>query len=203
MMSLILDNDQVMDVLKKTGAFREGIFEHPAGYFTSFYFQIPLALRYADNNRRLSVSLSRILRRSRELISSLPSVSIVAPGAGGVPVAFEVRQALRAEQIFWTERESGEFRFRQYNEIKPGQKCVIVDDIARSGDAVRKVYDLITKAGGEVLAVAMLVRLSTAKFDLPSSLPVYSLIDFEAARYAKPEDCPTWYEGAAVERVRF
>jgi orotate phosphoribosyltransferase len=203
MMSLILDNDQVMEVLKKTGAYREGIFEHPAGYFTSFYFQIPLALRYADNNRRLSVSLSRILRRSRELTSSLPNVSIVAPGSGGVPVAFEVRQALRAEQIFWTERESGEFSFRQYNEIQPGQKCVIVDDIARSGIAVKKVYDLITKAGGEVLAVAVLVRLSTAKFDLPSSLPIYSLIDFEAVRYGRAEECPTWTEGASVERVRF
>lgn len=202
-MSLILDNNQVMDVLKKTGAFREGIFEHPAGYFTSFYFQIPLALRYADNARRLSVSLSRILRRSRELVSALPSVSIVAPGSGGVPVAFEVRQALRAEQIFWTEREAGEFRFRQYNEIKPGQKCVIVDDIARSGDAVRRVYDLITNAGGDVLAVAVLVRLSTAKLDLPSTLPIYSLMDYEAARYAKPEECPTWHEGATIERVRF
>jgi len=202
-MSLILDNNQVMDVLKKTGAYREGIFEHPAGYFTPFYFQIPLALRYFDNARRLGVSLSRLLRRSRELVSSLPSVSIVAPGAGGVPVAFEVRQALRAEQIFWTEREAGEFRFRQYNEIKPGQKCVIVDDIARSGVAVRKVHDLITSAGGDVLAVAVLVRLSTAKLDLPSSLPVYSLFDFEAARYAKAEDCPTWHEGATIERVRF
>ena len=202
-MSLILDNNQVMELLKKTGAYREGIFEHPAGYYTSFYFQIPLALRYADNNRRLSVSLSRVLRRSRELTSALPAVSIVAPGSGGVPVAFEVRQALRAAQIVWTERESGEFRFRQYNEIKPGQKCVIVDDIARSGDAVKKVYDLITKAGGDVLAVAVLVRLSTANFDVPSSLPIYSLLDYEAARYSKPEECPTWHEGATVERVRF
>lgn len=202
-MSLILDNNQVMDVLKKTGAYREGIFEHPAGYFTPFYFQIPLALRYADNARRLGVSLSRVLRRSRELTSALPNVSIVAPGPGGVPVAFEVRQALRAEQIFWSEREGGEYRFRQYNEIKPGQKCVIVDDIARSGVAIQKVHELITNAGGEVLAVALLIRLSTAKLDLPSSLPVYSLVDFDAAKYAKAEECPGWHEGATIEHVRF
>ncbi|MCC6745890.1 MAG: phosphoribosyltransferase [Acidobacteria bacterium] len=202
-MSLIPDDTQVMDVFRKTGAFREGVFEHPAGYFTSFYFQIPLALRYADNARRLGVSLSRVLRRSRELVSALPSVSIVAPGPGGVPVAFEVRQALRAEQTFWSEREGGEYRFRQYNEIKPGQKCVIVDDIARSGDAVRKVHDLIASAGGDVLAVAVLVRLSTAKLDLPDTLPVYSLVEFEATKYEKPEACPTWHEGVTVERVRF
>lgn len=202
-MSLILDHETVLALLKRTGALRDGIFEYPQGYFTPFYFQIPLALRYADNARRLGVSLSRLLRRQREMVGALPAVSIVAPGAGGVPVAFEVRQALRAEQIFWAERESGEVRFRQYNEIKPGQKCVIVDDIARSGETLRKVHDMIVSAGGEVLAVGVLVRLSTAKIDLPGNVPVYSLLDYDATRYASKQECPNWSEDATVERVRF
>lgn len=202
MTSLIPSEDRIMSILSRTGAFREGIFEHPAGFFTESYFQMPIAMRYADNAKVLSVALSRLLRRSRELISALPRVSIVAPGSGGVPVAFEVRQALRAEQIFWAERESGEIRFRQYNIIQPGQKCVIVDDIARSGGTVRRVYEMITGAGGDVLAIGVIVRHTGADIDIPE-VPVYSLMDVEVPKYKSAQECPSWHEGATIEKVRF
>jgi orotate phosphoribosyltransferase len=202
MTSLIIEKDRVMDILRRTGAYREGHFEYPSGYHTPYYFQMPLALRYADNARVLSVSLSRILRRSREMISALPKVSIVAPGAGGVPVAFEIRRVLGAEQIFWAEKEGGEPRFRQYNEIKPGQKCVIVDDIARSGNTITKVHNMIAEAGGEVLAVGVLVRLSMARLDLPD-VPMFSLLDYEATRYPSEAECPQCAAGVPLERVRY
>ena len=163
---------------------------------------MPLALRYADNARVLSVSLSRMLRRSRELVASLPKVTVVAPGAGGVPVAFDVRRVLGAEQIFWAEREAGEIRFRQYNEIQPGQKCLIVDDIARSGGTLHRVHDMIAEAGGEVLAIGVLVRQTQARIDLPD-VPVYSLLDYDAVRYANAAECPLCAEGVPLERVRF
>lgn len=202
MTSLIMSKDRIMELLKRTGAYREGHFEHPSGYHTSYYFQMPLALRYADNARVLSVSLSRMLRRSRELIAALPKVSVVAPGAGGVPVAFEIRQVLGAEQIFWAEREAGEIRFRQYNVIQPGQRCVIVDDIARSGSTINQVYRMISDAGGEVLAVGVLVRHSIAHIDVPDA-PVYALLDFDAVRYPSESECPLCAEGVPIERVRF
>lgn len=202
MSSLIMSRDRAMELMERTGAYRTGHFEHPAGYHTPHYFQMPLALRYADNARVLSVSLSRMLRRSRELLAALPKVSVVAPGAGGVPVAFEVRQVLGAEQIFWAEREQGEIRFRQYNVIQPGQKCLIVDDVARSGNTLHRVHDMITEAGGDVLAIGVLVRHNLAKIDLPK-VPIYSLIDFEAIRYPSADECPLCAEGVPLERVRF
>jgi orotate phosphoribosyltransferase len=202
MSSLIMEKDRVMELLKKTGAYREGHFEHPAGYHTPTYFQMPLALRYADNARVLSVSLSRMLRRSRELIAALPKVTVVAPGAGGVPVAFEIRNVFHAEQIFWAEREGQEIRFRQYNEIKPGQKCLVVDDIARTGQTLNRVAQMITDAGGDVLAAGVLVRHNLAKIDLPG-VPVYALVDFDAVRYPEPESCPLCAERVPLERVRF
>ncbi len=202
MSSLIMSRDRAMELMERTGAYRTGHFEHPAGYHTPHYFQMPLALRYADNARVLSVSLSRMLRRSRELLAALPKVSVVAPGAGGVPVAFEVRQVLGAEQIFWAEREQGEIRFRQYNVIQPGQKCLIVDDVARSGNTLHRVHDMITEAGGDVLAIGVLVRHNLAKIDLPK-VPIYSLIDFEATRYPTADECPLCAEGIPLERVRF
>jgi orotate phosphoribosyltransferase len=200
MTSLIIDTPRVMAILDRTGAYREGHFEYPSGFHSPHYFQMPLALRYANNARVLSVSLSRLLRRSRELLAALPHVSFVAPGAGGVPVAFEMRQVFGAEQIFWAEREAGEIRFRQYVEIKPGQKCVIVDDIARSGVTLRTVHDMIVGAGGEVLAIGVLVRWSSAAIDLPD-VPIYSLVDFETVTYS-PEECPLCTANEPLEKVR-
>jgi len=202
MSSLIMSRERVMELLERTGAFRTGHFAHPSGFHAPHYFQMPLALRYADNARVLSVSLSRMLRRSRELVAALPKVSVVAPGAGGVPVAFEIRQALGAEQIFWAEREAGEIRFRQYNVIQPGQKCVIVDDIARSGNTIHRVYDMISEAGGEVLAIGVLVRHTGARIDIPG-VPVYSLFEYDSPRYADASECPMCKEGVPTDSVRY
>lgn len=202
MSSLIMSRDRVMELLERTGAFRTGHFAHPTGFHAPHYFQMPLALRYADNARVLSVSLSRMLRRSRELVASLPKVSVVAPGAGGVPVAFEIRQVLGAEQIFWAEREGGEIRFRQYNVIQPGQKCVIVDDIARSGNTLRRVHDMIVEAGGEVLAIGVLVRHANARVDVPN-VPIYSLLEYDSPRYASADECPLCKEGVPIDQVRY
>ena len=202
MSSLIMSKERVMEVLRRSGAYREGHFEHPQGFHTPEYFQMPLAMRYADNARVLSVSLSRMLRRSRELLAALPQVSIVSPGSGGVPVAFEIRHVLGAEQFFWAERENGEVRFRQYNEIKPGQKCVIVDDIVRTGGTINEVHRMITEAGGEVLAIGVLVRHDLSRVDVPD-VPIYALLDFDAVRYESKATCPLCAEGVPVERVRF
>jgi orotate phosphoribosyltransferase len=163
---------------------------------------MPLALRYSDNARVLSVSLSRMLRRSRELIKALPKVSIISPGSGGIPVAFEILEVFKAEQIFWGEREGGVIRFRQYLQIAPGQQCLIVDDIARSGNTIRKIYDMLTEAGANVLGVGVLLRFNIAQLDLPG-VPVHSLVDFETVKYRTRDECPLCAEGVPVEVVRY
>jgi adenine/guanine phosphoribosyltransferase-like PRPP-binding protein len=107
-----------------------------------------------------------------------------------------------AEQIFWAEREAGEIRFRQYNVIQPGQKCIIVDDIARSGNTLRRVHGMITEAGGDVLAIGVLVRHTIARIDLPN-VPVYALLEFDSPRYADASECPLCKDGVPIDRVRY
>src|SRR5215472_18855012 len=112
---LIPTQDQVLDLLKETGALREGHIQLPNGMHSSLYFQMPLAMRYHGNARTLNVALSRLLRLVPEVLAALPDCAIVAPAAGGIPVAFGVREALDAEQIFWAEKgNNGVYFFRQY-----------------------------------------------------------------------------------------
>src|SRR2546427_13110299 len=131
-MHLLPTQDEVVHILRETGALRDGDFEYPSGLHSNEYLQVPLAMRYYQHARTLSVGLSRLLRSNSEIRAMIPELSIVAPATGGLPVAYGVCEALRAHQVYWAER-SGEncrsLRFRQFIEQTPGENVVLDDDI--------------------------------------------------------------------------
>lgn len=195
---LIPDKDQVCELLRETGAMREGHFEFPNGLHSSHYFQMPLAMRYHGNARVLNVALSRLLRREPEVLAALPNCAVVAPAAGGIPVAFGIREALDADQIFWAEKEEGRYYFRQYLDAR-GMKCILVDDIVRSGKVLTYMVELIRQAGAEVVAVGSLVHFTDAHIDL-GDVPYYWLLDVDS-EFHPPENCPQCKAGEALEKV--
>ena len=143
MVNLIPPPESVMEILAKTGAYRQGHFIYPNGKHASHYFQMPLAFRQYDNARILSVGLSRMFRMEKAIAKMLPDVSIVSPSPGGIMVAFGVREALSAKQIYWAEIEDGKRQFRQYVAEGDVLPAIIVDDINRSGKAIREAIDLV------------------------------------------------------------
>jgi orotate phosphoribosyltransferase len=203
MPQLIPSSDEVMDILKRTGAYREGHFVYPSGKHTPHYFQMPLAFRYYDTARVLAVALSRLLRIEKEISSALPKIAIISPGPGGIPVAFGVREALSAEQIYWAEREEGQRMFRQYVNSGEVNPCIIVDDIIRSGDAIKETVKIVENLGAKVIGCGTIVRFRGAPERLGEDVPVKSLVEFNAKYYDTAADCADCKRGAAVEHVRF
>jgi orotate phosphoribosyltransferase len=205
MIDLIPSSDSVISILEKTGAFRNGHFVYPSGKHASHYFQMPLAFRYYDNARILAVGLSRTFRMVKEIASRLPKVSIISPSPGGIPVAFGVREALSADQIYWAEIEEGKRSFRQY--IKSGEiyPCIIVDDIIRSGNAIAETVSLVKALGTEVIGIGAIVRFADAPAEF-DGVPVQSLLNFDCNLYDSFEEMKT-AEGIAdeveEEKVRF
>ena len=202
MVDLIPSSDTVMQMLKRTGAFREGHFVYPNGKHSPHYFQMPLAFRYYDTARVLAVALSRKFRVDRDVSSQLPKVSIISPSSGGIPVAFGVRDALSAEQIYWAEQEGGKRMFRQYinkGEVNP---CIIVDDIIRSGQAIEETVELVESLGSNIIGCGAIVRFSSAP-DTVQGVPIKSLVTFDAHMYDSGDSCSDCVKGAAVENVRF
>ena len=204
---LIPEQNQVLEMLKKTGAYREGHFVYPSGQHTPHYFQMPLAFRYYDTARVLAVALSRKLRLVKEVSSALPKVSIISPSPGGIPVAFAVREALNAEQIYWAEREEGKRMFRQYVQKGDVHPCVIVDDISRTGAALQETVEIVQQLGARVIAAAVIVRFRSApsRLDVPGEdpVPVLSLVDFDAKWYDDGTSCKECKQGSPEEHVRF
>src|SRR5581483_2616855 len=159
---LIPSSEDVLAVLTKTGAFRHGHFVYPSGEHTPHYFQMPLALRHYQVARELGVAVSRLLRGVQEVSSSLPRITIITPGSGGIPIAFNAQVALGAEMIYWAEREDGQRRFRQYVQINKGANCVVVDDIIRTGHAIKDAFNLVKSMDGQVIGCASVVRFTSA-----------------------------------------
>ena len=206
---LIPDSDEVMGILKKSGAYREGHFVYPSGQHTPHYFQMPLAFRYYDTARVLAVALSRKLRLEKDISSALPKVSIISPSPGGIPVAFAVREALSADQIYWAELDTdGKRRFRQYVNKGEVYPAVIVDDISRTGGAVNETVGLLREMGTKIIGCGAIVRFKGSPSHIEATdgddpVPVLSLVEFDAKWYDDGQDCTDCTKDAPVEHVRF
>src|SRR6478735_6506480 len=162
MVNLIPSPESVMKILQETGAYRKGHFMYPNGKHASHYFQMPLAFRFYDNARILSVGLSRMFRMEKSISSRLPKVSVISPSPGGIIVAFGVREALSAEQIYWAEMEDGKRQFRQYMSDYEVYPAIIVDDINRSGKAIQETIDLVKEVGSEVIGIGTIAKFDDA-----------------------------------------
>ena len=204
MVNLVPPPEAVMEILTETEAYRKGHFVYPNGKHASHYFQMPLAFRHYDNARILSVGLSRLFRMEKSIAKSLPDVSVVSPSPGGIMVAFGVREALSAKQIYWAEMEDGKRQFRQYINKGENYPAIIVDDINRSGKAIRETIDLLKEIGTPVIGIGSIVSFADApkEFD---GIPEKSLLSFDVSFY---DDESEWSQNnasstAEAEKVRF
>ena len=204
MVDLVPSSESVMKIMQDTGAYRKGHFIYPNGKHASHYFQMPLAFRYYDNARILSVGLSRLFRMEKTIAGRLPKVSIISPSPGGIMVAFGVREALSAEQIYWAEMEEGTRQFRQYMSETNVHPAIIVDDINSSGKAIRETVDLVKSVGSEVIGIGTIAKFDDApdEFD---GIPVKTLLSFDVNFYETENEWKVSRSASDVEeeKVRF
>jgi len=203
-MHIVPEQEEVIKLLRQTGALRHGHFVYPNGLHANEYLQVALAMRYYQHAKTLSVGLSRLLRAHTEIRTALPELSIVTPATGGLPVAYGVGEALRAHQIYWAEKEEGcdHLCFRQYLEQVPGEKVVLVDDILRSGKKLGELKALLEANGAQVMALAVIVYQPTPKTPDFSPLPLYYLAKMDATYSADAASCELCRQGAPIEKVR-
>lgn len=203
-MHLIPTPEDVIALLRRAGALRDGHFEILNGLHTDRYLDIALAMRDFHNQKALGVGLSRKLREHPEIRALLPELSIVAVTTAGLPIAHGLCEALRARQVYWAEKEDGgPMRFRQYLEQSPGEKVILVDDVMRAGRMVREVRQLVESRGAQVLAVATVVYQPTPQTLPLEGVPLYYLAKLDAVYYCNPKSCPLCAEGVPLERRQF
>jgi orotate phosphoribosyltransferase len=202
-MHLIPTQDEVVALLRETGALRDGHFRYPNGLHSNEYLQVPLAMRHSQHHRMLSVGLSRRLRANPEIRATVPELSIVTPATAGLPVAYGVCDAIRAKQVYWAERENGSdpLRFRQYVQPEAGEQVVLVDDILRTGSKLAELKRLLESSGATVVGLAVVIYQPTPNTYDFGGLPLYYLAKLDASYYADSSHCDLCKAGQPLEKV--
>lgn len=202
-MHLLPTHDEVVRILRETGALRDGHFEYPNGLHADEYLQVPVAMRDYQNAKTLSVGLSRKLRRDPEIRAMIPELSIVTPATGGLPVAYGVCEALQARRVYWAERNSdGEpQRFRQFIEPGAGEQVVLVDDILRSGRKLGELKQMLESYGAIVVAMAVVIYQPTPHTKDFGKLPLLYLTRLEACYYSDAATCELCRKSLPIEKV--
>lgn len=202
-MHLVPTQEEVVQLLTRTGALRQGHYIYANGQHSNEYLQPAMALRYYQDARTLGVALSRKLRANPEIRAIIPQLSIVAPATAGLPVAYAVCEALRAHQVYWAERENaGEpLRFRDYLEVNPGEQVLLVDDVLRTGKKLTELKKLVEARGAQVVGLGVMIYQPNPKCANFGSLPFYYLAKLDAAYYQDAASCELCRRGLPAETV--
>jgi orotate phosphoribosyltransferase len=204
-MELIPTQEEVLQLFRKCGALRTGHFETPSGLHSEEHLNVALAMRYYENARILGVALSRKVRFHSELRAMIGELSIVSPGTGGIPVAYAVCEALRAQQVYWAERETptSPLHFRQGISEKEGEKILMVDDILRTGRRLTELQKMVQSIGDQVVGLAVMVYQPNPETPSFEPLPFFYLARLEGKYWRSAADCELCKAGIPVEKVNY
>lgn len=185
-----MESEEVLKVLRDTGALLSGHFELRSGLHSDQYFQCALVLQYPHIAERLC--RSAVDRMRAGIGPKLKVDGVISPALGGIPVGHEVGRALQTKAIF-AEKQEGRLVLRRAFEIRGGQHFVVAEDVMTRGGRVQEVVDIVTERGGVVEAIIVLVDRSggRAKF----AAPVFSLVQIEPKTW-EPSECPLCKEGS-------
>jgi len=111
---------------------------------------------------------------------------VAGPTTGGIILAFEVARQLGVRGIF-AEKEGAERAFQRGFSIDPGERVLIVDDILTTGGSIGEVMAAVTKLGGKVIGIGVLVDRSEQKQEF--GVPLFSCHRAITPTYT-PQDCP-------------
>ena len=165
---------EVTDIFKRTKALLEGHFVLRSGLHSGHFFQCAQVCQRMPEVERLGALL-------KEKLGSLEFSTVLAPAMGGLVIGQEVARQFGSRFIF-AEKENNVLVMRRGFTIAPGEKILVVEDVITRGGRVQECLDIIQKAGGHAVAVAVLVDRSQgqAKF----AVPTYSLLEMSFPTYA-------------------
>ena len=172
---------EVIDIFTRTKALLQGHYILRSGLHSAHFFQCAQVCQYMPEVEQLGALL---LAR----LGGLPFTTVLAPAMGGLVIGQEVARRARSRFIF-PEKENGTLVLRRGFTIAPREKILVVEDVITRGGRVRECFDIIGRAGGDCVGVAVLVDRSggQAKF----AVPVWSLVELSFPTY--PADrVPDW-----------
>ena len=160
-----MNDAEVIQKFKETGALLEGHFLLSSGLHSSVYLQCAIALQNTKDAVEFGAAIAAHLQKD-----SIDTVA--APAIGGLVIGYEVARQLGVRFI-WTERESGRMTLRRGFTVKAGERVLVVEDVITTGGSTRDTIEALLRAGAEVMAAASIIDRSAGQADV--GVPRFSL----------------------------
>lgn len=182
---------EILDIFTRTRALLEGHFVLRSGLHSAHYFQCAQVCQHMDAVERLAELLVAKIRAQ-----GLAFQTVLAPAMGGLVIGQEVARQAKARFIF-AEKENNVLVLRRGFTFKPGEPVLIVEDVVTRGGRVIECLDIVRRAGGDPVGIAMLVDRSAgaARFDVPA----VSLLELSFPTYSA-ETLPDWLAKLPVQK---
>jgi orotate phosphoribosyltransferase len=180
---------------------RDGHFDYHNGFHGRVYLNPHHLFRYPSTIWRLAQDLLDVLPPQL-----LEHTDIVAgPATGGALLAHTIaglldgRRALTHPSCSFAPFTPGEGKFTLrsfYAQLIRGQRVLLADDVRNTGKTFQRCADLVTEAGGTVLATVEIYDRLEAIVDL--GVPNYALVEYRAPQNFPAAECPMCAAGEPV-----
>lgn len=142
-------NPRVESLLVEAGAIMQGHFLLTSGRHSDVYVEKFRILERPDVVQSLATEIAAFF-------ASHKVSHIAGPTTGGILIAFEVARQMGLPSLY-IETEDGHKTLRRNASVPTGARVGIVDDVLTTGRSVVESIDAISRLGGEVVAVGVLI----------------------------------------------
>ena len=171
--------EDIEKIFEKSGALLKGHFLLTSGLHSPIYWEKFRVLQFPHYTGQLCGMIADHFRKEE--------IQVVAgPTTGGIILAYEVARQLGVRSVF-AEKEGEERAFRRGFSIDAGERVLIVDDILTTGGSIHEVIAAVTRLGGKIIGIGVLVDRSEQ--DQEFGVPLFSCHRAITTTY-QPEDCP-------------
>ena len=144
-----MNNNDILDLLKQSGAFLEGHFLLTSGRHSNKYIE-KFRLLESPNY------LDKVCKRMSEQFERNKVDIILGAAIGGILLSSGVAKFLGKKGIF-TERVNGKMELRRGFHIKKNSKVIIVEDIVSTGGSIFELIDVVKDYNAIVYGITSIV----------------------------------------------
>jgi orotate phosphoribosyltransferase len=178
---MTMNEADVIQRFKATGALLEGHFLLSSGLHSPVYLQCAIALQQTTEAVAFGAAIAEHFKDHR-------IETVASPAIGGIVIGYEVARQLGVRFI-WTERESGQMTLRRGFSMRDGERVLVVEDVITTGGSTRETIAALRAAGAEVVAAASIIDRSGGEADVGVLYMALATLDVPAVPSERCEAC--------------
>ena len=194
-----MNGDDLLNIFKKTGGYITGShIVYTSGKHGEAYLNKDAIYPHTKDISSICLEIAKKFKdKNIEVIS--------APALGGIILsqwtAFHLSNLMKNEVLgVYTEKtpDKNQIFTRGYDKLVKGKKVLVVEDITTTGGYVIKVINSVKVAGGEIVAVCVLVNRDPVNINSKTvGVPFYPLAEVKMQAWEE-KDCPLCKKGIPI-----